>query len=194
MTASHLSRRAFMNGSGPAHPVSFEQPLTAVQVKLEIATPADAALLASLHAATSKKLTDTHGIGPWSGKISEKSVLMAMRNARVYVARDKDQLIATLTLGTKKPWAIDRKYFSQCHRPLYLTSMAVVPELQRQGVGRLCIDAIKNIAKQWPADAIFLDAYDTAAGAGGFYGKCGFREVGRASYRGAPLVYFEMFV
>jgi GNAT superfamily N-acetyltransferase len=72
--------------------------------------------------------------------------------------------------------------------------MAVAPEWQGQGVGRLCVNAAKRIAKNWPAQAIFLDAYDAAAGAGEFYRKCGFREVGRASYRGAPLVYFEMFV
>ncbi len=117
-----------------------------------------------------------------------------MRNSTVYVARRKGKPIATLTLGTKKPWAIDRKYFSDCNRPLYLTSMAIIPELQRQGIGRLGIEAVKKIVKQWPADAIFLDAYDAVAGAGGFYEKCGFREVGRASYRGAALVYFEMFV
>jgi len=165
-----------------------------MRVKLEIATPSDAAKIASLLAATAAHLTGAHGVGPWSGKISEKGVLFAMRNSTVYVARHQGKLIATLTLGTKKPWAIDRKYFSKCDRPLYLTSMAIIPELQQQGIGRLCIEAVKKIAKQWPADAIFLDAYDAAAGAGGFYGKCGFREVGRAAYRGAPLVYFEMFV
>jgi hypothetical protein len=56
------------------------------------------------------------------------------------------------------------------------------------------VEAAKKIVKEWPASAIFLDAYDAEAGAGEFYRKCGFREVGRASYRGAPLIYFEMFV
>ena len=48
--------------------------------------------------------------------------------------------------------------------------------------------------KAWPADAIRLDAYDAPAGAGDFYAKCGFREVGRATYRGVPLVYFELLL
>ena len=43
----------------------------------------------------------------------------------------------------------------------------------------------------WPADAIRLDAYDADAGAGDFYAKCGFREVGKATYREVPLRYFE---
>jgi hypothetical protein len=50
------------------------------------------------------------------------------------------------------------------------------------------------MAAQWPADAIRLDAFDAEAGAGGFYSKCGFREVGRVSYRNVPLIYFEMLV
>lgn len=43
-------------------------------------------------------------------------------------------------------------------------------------------------------DAIRLEAFDADAGAGGLYRQCGFTEVGRASYRGTPLIYFEMFV
>jgi hypothetical protein len=43
-----------------------------------------------------------------------------------------------------------------------------------------------------PRYALRLDAYDADAGAGGFYAKCGFREVGRVVYRKNPLVYFEL--
>jgi GNAT superfamily N-acetyltransferase len=121
-------------------------------------------------------------------------VLFAMKRGTVYVARDRGGMIATLTLSTRKPWAIDPKYFGQSKRPLYLTSMEVSPDRQRTGVGRLCLDEASRIAREWPADAIRLDAYDTAAGAGEFYRKCGFREVGRTVYRNAPLIYFELLV
>jgi GNAT superfamily N-acetyltransferase len=117
-----------------------------------------------------------------------------MKNAAVYVVTRRNQVIATLNLCTKKPWAFDRKYFSVCKRPLYLVSMAVHPDWQRQGIGRLCIEGAKRLAKEWPGDAIFLDAFDAAAGAGEFYRKCGFREVGRATYRKTPLIYFEMLL
>ena len=72
--------------------------------------------------------------------------------------------------------------------------MAVAPDRQRQGIGRLCIDEVRRIAAGWPSDAIRLDAFDAQAGAGEFYSQCGFREVGRASYRNVPLIYFEMLV
>ena len=41
----------------------------------------------------------------------------------------------------------------------------------------------------------FLSAgKQTEAGAGSFYAKCGFREVGRVRYRTVPLIYFEMLL
>ena len=70
--------------------------------------------------------------------------------------------------------------------------MAVRPDLQHKGVGRLCVDEALRIVREWPADALLLDAYDADAGAGEFYAKCGFREVGRTSYRSVPLIYYEL--
>jgi GNAT superfamily N-acetyltransferase len=121
-------------------------------------------------------------------------VLFDMRSSRVFVVRQKNRLLASFRLATKKPWAIDRKYFTACDRPLYLLSMAVAPEVQRHGIGRQCLEEAVEIGRQWPADAIFLDAFDSAAGAGPFYGKCGFREVARVAYKGIPLIYFEMLL
>ena len=75
--------------------------------------------------------------------------------------------------------------------PVYLTDMAILPDVQGQGIGRCCLERVVEIARSTPADAIRLDAYDAEAGAGRFYERCGFREVGRVSYRGVPLVYYE---
>jgi len=79
-------------------------------------------------------------------------------------------------------------------RPLYLISMAVAPAMQRKGVGRGCIEAAIQTARSWPADSLVLDAFDAPGGAGPFYRKCGFREVGRGRFRGAPLIYFELML
>ena len=73
-------------------------------------------------------------------------------------------------------------------------SMAVDPGMQGKGIGRACLEEVRQICKKWPADAIRLDAYDAAAGAGEFYRKCGMREVGRAMYKTAPLIYFELMI
>jgi len=157
-----------------------------------LAEPADAPPIAALRNAVARHLTAAHGRGHWSSQVSERGVLFDMKRAKVYVARKGGDLAATFALSTRKPWAIDPAYFTKCRVPLYLTGMAVDPDRQRSGIGRACIDAARKIAAAWPADAIRLDAYDADAGAAPFYAKCGFREVGRVSYKSVPLVYFEM--
>ena len=72
--------------------------------------------------------------------------------------------------------------------------MTVAPALQRTGVGRACLEHVRTLAKEWPADSIRLDAWDADAGAGEFYRKCGYREVGRVIYRNAALVYYELLI
>jgi GNAT superfamily N-acetyltransferase len=164
------------------------------QIELEIATVEDAAKVAALRNAVAERLTSRYGKGHWSSNSSEKGVLYNLRTSKVYVAREGSEVIATLRLCTKKPWAIDTKYFSPCERPLYLTDMAVAPDRQRKGIGRRCVEEARRVARGWPGDAIRLDAYDAEAGAGEFYRKCGFQEVGRVSYRNVPLIYFEMLL
>lgn len=158
---------------------------------LEAAGPDAVAAIADLRNAVARDLTLRFGQGHWSGQCTERGVHHNLKISRVYVAWDGGRLVATLSLATRKPWAIDTAYFAPAKRPLYLTAMAVAPELQRQGLGRRCLAVAEALARDWPADAIRLDAYDAAAGAGDFYAKCGYREVGRVTYRGVPLIYFE---
>lgn len=165
-----------------------------MRVKLQLATAHDASDLVLLRVAVNQKLISQYGEGYWAARVTEKGVLFTMRRASVYVARDRGKLLGTLVLSTRKPWAIDKKYFHPSRKPLYLTAMAVHPDYQRKGIGRQCLDEALKIAVRWPSDAIRLDAYDVKAGAGEFYRKCGFREVGRAVYRVAPLIYFEMLL
>lgn len=152
----------------------------------------DAREIAALRTAVAERLTRDFGQGHWSVVATEPGVLQHLRTSRVLVARGESGLVATLRLATKKPWAIDKSYFADAVRPLYLSDMAVAPDHQRSGIGRRCLAEAASIAKGWPADAIRLDAYDAPAGAGEFYAKCGYREVGRAAYRKTPLIYFEL--
>jgi ribosomal protein S18 acetylase RimI-like enzyme len=165
-----------------------------MRIKLQLATADDVADLIALHTAVVERLCASFGEGYWLSKATEKGTLFTMRRANVYIARYRKKLIAHVNLSTRKPWAIDTKYFTPCKRPLYIVGMSVDPSVQRGGVGRQCIAEAIRIAKKWPADAIRLDAWEEAVGAGEFYRKCGFREVGRATYRIAPLVYFEILL
>jgi GNAT superfamily N-acetyltransferase len=159
------------------------------------ATPEDAAAIAALRAAVAERLTRDHGHGHWSGGVTERGVLSGLHaHSRILVARGGREILATLRLATKRPWAIDPSYFTAVRRSLYLSDMAVEPELQRHGIGRRLLDFAIETARAWPAEAIRLDAYDGPAGAGRFYARCGYREMGRVVYRGTPLVYFELLV
>jgi GNAT superfamily N-acetyltransferase len=156
-----------------------------------IATRDDAAELAALHRAVADRLVATFGKGPWGAAASMKGAWFSAKNLRVVVVRKGRRIVGTLDLHTRKPWAIDASYFTPVKTPLYLTNMAVLPTMQRKGIGRELLEEAVEQAYAWPADAIRLDAFDAAAGAGGFYAACGFREVGRTTYRKVPLIYFE---
>jgi ribosomal protein S18 acetylase RimI-like enzyme len=165
-----------------------------VTLVFELATDADAGALAALHSAVAGHLTREFGNGHWSSSASEAGVARGIRTSRVLVARDPIGIAGTLRLATKKPWAIDVKYFRPSKKPLYLLDMAVRPSAQRSGIGRQLVEQARLIAQSQQADVIRLDAYDAAAGAGGFYAKSGFTEVGRAKYRDVPLIYYEMLL
>ena len=160
-------------------------------MRFSTATAADAAAIAALRAAAAVKLTDEFGHGHWSSLTNEAAVRRDLKSATVLVARDRGKIVATLTLQTKKPWAIDLAYFTPCKKALYLINMAVHPRRQRRGIGRALLTEAMRVARALPANVIRLDAYDADAGAGEFYRRCGYRPAGGTIYRGVPLVYFE---
>ena len=163
-----------------------------MSLRLEPALPGDAAELARLRTAVADRLTSDFGSGHWSSAVSENAQAGAIRQGGVFVAKRRGSIVGTLRLATKKPWAIDPAYFTKVVRPLYLTDMAVAPDAQRRGIGRECMEEAARLAREWPADAIRLDAYNAPAGAGPFYEKCGLRETGRVVYRQNPLIYYEL--
>ena len=167
---------------------------SAMTVSLNPATAKHAGTIARLRSAANDHLTRSFGRGPWSSNVTERGVFFALRTAHVFVGRDGRAIIGTLTLSTKKPWSIDPSYFTDCRRPLYLTAMAVHPSRQRDGLGRAMLEDVKRVARAWPADAVRLDAYDLPGGAGDFYARCGYREIGRATYRKTPLIYYELLL
>lgn len=163
-------------------------------LSIDRASPADADAIAALQTRVAEDLTRLHGIGHWSAPVAAYSVARAVVSSTVFVAREGPAIVGTVRLVARKPWAIDPVYFTQVARPVYLLSMAVEPVRQRAGIGRQLLEAARAAALQWPADTIRLDAYDHPAGAGPFYVKGGYREVGRVTYRRVPLIYYELML
>jgi GNAT superfamily N-acetyltransferase len=162
-----------------------------VSLKFRNASLDDVAAIAGLQNAAAGALTARFGPGPWSALVNERGVALAQRHARVRVGGDGKRILTVLRLATREPWAIDVSFFTPVKRPVYLTGMAVSVAQQGQGLGRMALEDACAIAEEWPADAVRLDAYDAKAGAGEFYGRCGFTERGRVFYKGDPLVYYE---
>ena len=136
-------------------------------------------------------MTQRFGEGDWSATPSEPEVVKQVRASHVLVARSNADIVGTVRLARALPWAIDASSFTPVTTALYVLGLSVAPEVRGQGVGRTLMDAAKVAARAWPAEAVWLDAYDHVAGAGPFYLKCGFREVGRTKYRQMPLIYYE---
>ncbi|HVY87926.1 MAG TPA: GNAT family N-acetyltransferase [Hyphomonadaceae bacterium] len=162
-----------------------------MQLAIRDAVAADAAEIADLRVVVAGDLTQRFGKGFWSSNATAKGVLLGLKRGKVLIATRAGIIVGTLTLGTRKPWAIDTAYFTKVEKPVYLTSMAVHPKLQKQGVGRAMLEAAENSSRAWPGHAIRLDAFDADAGAGEFYSKCGYQERGRAVFKTVPLIYYE---
>src|SRR5258708_7977061 len=107
-----------------------------IRLAFAVADDATSPAVAPLRIAPARDLTARFGRGHWSGEASERGVVAGMRQSKVWVARKGKDVVATFRLSTTKPWAIDKAYFAKSSHPLYLTDMAVRPDLQGLGIGR----------------------------------------------------------
>lgn len=156
------------------------------------ATNADAAGIAALRMATARTLTERYGAGTWSfAAETEAGVQAEIRASTVLFARDEGMVVGTLRLATRNPWLGQTDFFTPCRRPIFLTSMAIGPKRQRQGIGRELLAEACRVAVELGGEIVRLDSYAGPAGAGEFYRKCGFREVHRGDYNGTALIWFE---
>jgi GNAT superfamily N-acetyltransferase len=156
------------------------------------ATGADAAAIAAIRMAAARELTERFGAGTWSFAMeTESSVQAELRSSTVLLARDEGVVVGSLRLTTRNPWLGNTDFFARCDRPIFLTSMAVLPRRQRQGIGRQLLDEAKQVAVEMRGEALRLDSYAGPAGAAEFYRKCGFQEVRRGDYNGTALIWFE---
>jgi len=162
-----------------------------LEASISVASARDARALTELRTGVAQEMTRIHGKGHWSSCPAKAEVLRQLRASRVLIASQRDRIIGTVRLIRALPALIDSGSFTPVDTALYVLGLAVSPEARGQGVGRSLMEAAKAAAHAWPADALWLDAYQLAAGAGGFYEKCGFRAVGPSLRGEVPLMYYE---
>jgi GNAT superfamily N-acetyltransferase len=145
--------------------------------------------------AAARGLTEQFGTGAWTyAAETETTVRREIHSSTVLFGRDEGVVVATVRLATRNPWIGGTGFFTPCDRPIFLTSMAVTPKRQRQGIGRQLLEKAESAARQMDGQAIRLDSYDASAGAGPFYRLCGYRECHRGDYNGTPLIWFEKLI
>ncbi len=78
---------------------------------LQPAHARDVPELVVFRTAVNLHLAHQHGEGFWLARSTEKGALAGMKRGRVFIGRWRGKIIASLTLSTRKPWAIDATYF-----------------------------------------------------------------------------------
>ena len=138
------------------------------------------------------ELTRLHGRGHWSS-VSTVPTLRKHAGARTLFAVERDgALVGTFTLSEKKIGFYHNAWFQEPHAPaLYLTNMAIDPAMQRKRIGRWTMKQIDRAVRDRSLRALRFDAYDSPAGAGAFYQKCGYTLVHRGAINAVALEYYE---
>ncbi len=163
-------------------------------ISISVGTTKDARALAALRTRVARDMTRQFGEGHWSACPKVAEVLRQVRASHVLAARLDGEIVGTVRLSLAKQWAIDASAFTPAKTALYVLGLATAPEVRGRGVGRALVEAAKDKARSWPAQALWLDAYDHPAGAGPFYLACGFREVGPSTNGVVPLIFYEWLV
>ncbi len=162
--------------------------------EISVASARDAGAIAALRGHVARDMTRRYGEGHWSACPSVADVRRQVRASHVLVARQGEDIVGTVRLVAARQWAIDSGAFTPARTALYVFGLAVASEARGLGIGREIMEAAKAKAREWPAQALWLDAYDHAAGAGGFYLACGFRKVGPSSRSEVPVIFYEWLV
>ena len=123
-----------------------------------LATETDVPSLLALQLAVDADQARRFGSERWAMTINAKSVARGLLTSRVLVARQRGRIVGALRMETKKPWAIDLRYFTPVATAVYLHDVNVAPQLQRSGIGRRMIEWAKTMARDWPVEAISREA------------------------------------
>ncbi|MDT8311398.1 MAG: GNAT family N-acetyltransferase [Methylophaga sp.] len=141
---------------------------------IKVATAADIDALNSLlnHCASTMAV---QGMQHWLGVYNKQSIAANVQQKAVYTLRDKQQIVACVTLASTPA-----DYYADCwpHAPqadFYLTMLAVAPDCQQQGLGKLMVQFCQQ---QIPVGQnLQLDAVAHYPALLDFYRQLGFQRI-----------------
>jgi GNAT superfamily N-acetyltransferase len=157
-----------------------------------LASPADAKTVQTVRALAAQDLTTRFGRGHWSSVSTVATLKRHALASQLHVVELDDEIVGTFTLNARKIPFYRKSWFANPDdSALYLTNMAVRPDMQRRGIGRWVMARIEELAREQRCGAVRFDAYDAPAGAGAFYQKCGYVCVHRGRIGQTALEYYE---
>jgi GNAT superfamily N-acetyltransferase len=161
-------------------------------IQIRLASTEDAPLVRELRVAVAEHLTREHGTGHWSQVGSVETIQDSAAAQILFVVEQGGELIGTFRLTDKKEAWYRASWFARPEaQAAYLRAMAIRPDDQRKGIGRFVMDWMEQRVQRKGLAALRFDAYDSKAGAGEFYRKCGYTHVHSGEFNGVALEYYE---
>ncbi len=140
------------------------------------------------------------GPGPWNSSsrlqgIKERIALgdpETLRHSTLFVACLGNEAVGSVVVSTFPPGFWKRQYWQDpSAKGLGVFNLVVQPELQRQGIGRLLMQGVEQLARTCQIPYVRLDAFAENPISTTFYRRIGYDERAEISLRGTRLILFE---
>lgn len=169
-------------------------------VSFELARETHAQAIAAMRIASGAKLAHDLGPGKWSGTTRLPAVRERIRGAdpqnlraqTIYVCCRDGEALGSVVVSTFLPSFLKGKLWRQPKASaLGVFNLVVHPAHQRQGLGRLLMAGVEELAGSHGIPFIRLDAFEASPGATAFYRALGYDERATVTLRTTRLVLFE---
>jgi GNAT superfamily N-acetyltransferase len=135
------------------------------------------------------------GLGHWDPPYPLDLMRRDAEKGGVYTVRHGDRAVGTFTIGTEPFSYYDMTIWeAPGARAMYVSRLAVLPELQGNGIGRWCMGTVEQLARDDGCAAVRLDVYGKHKKLLEFYTRLGYLRRGVVDFREAELVCFERVI
>ena len=164
------------------------------EVRIRPASTADVEGLHAVLAACGLDLRDRLGLTHWVPAYPRDLFEEQVAKGWVFAVekREDAEIVATFAASREAPPYFDLSLWDGAGEPsLYLAHLAVLPSLQRIGIGRACVAAVERLALERSCRSVRLDVVERHSELRAWYLRLDYREVCRYEALGNQMVGFE---